>query len=125
MQGADTDMRTYEERLLLLYRKADILAKNVNGDDLQNVWFGKMTDGNPAERNVIGYNGSGNEVAAKEGVMTLLCGQNIENSWFRDDTWDNVYAGSVLDTRLKELGAAMFDTAELTYNFHPYAGRRQ
>lgn len=27
MQGADTDMRTYEERLLLLYRKADILRK--------------------------------------------------------------------------------------------------
>lgn len=94
---------------------SDILAKNVNGDGLQNVWFGEMTDGNPAKWNVIGYNGSGNEVAAKEGVMTLLCGQNIEDSPFRDDTWDNVYAGSVLDTRLTELGAAMFDADELTY----------
>ena len=57
-----------------MVKGSSVLAKNVNEDGLQRVWFGRYLD--PATRKrmwyVIGYNGQGSNPASREGLITIL-----------------------------------------------------
>ena len=51
-----------------------VLAKNVNEDGLQRVWFGRYLDPPTKKRMwyVIGYDGEGSNPASRKGIITIL-----------------------------------------------------
>ena len=71
----DTMQKAYADSgVPAMVKGTSVLAKNVNADGLQKIWFGRYLDPPTKKRMwyVIGYDGQGDNPASRENLITIL-----------------------------------------------------
>ena len=71
----DTMQKAYADSgVPAMVKGTSVLAKNVNKDGLQKIWFGRYLDPPTKKRMwyVIGYDGQGDNPASRENLITIL-----------------------------------------------------